>query len=229
MFRRQLMPSPLRLELPPRGALTPNNDVDPLAFYYKPIVGRVFRARIDLGLGLLRGPYDRLLEVGYGSGLLLPTLAKISTKLAGLDLEPEPKGLLPYLEKHGAGHAQLARGDVRAIPFAISSFDCVIAFSIFEHLSGEALQAGLSSVGKVLRPGGDFLIGCPAVHAAMSAAFTAIGFSGIDHHHVSDLSTILAAADEHFVVEEIAAWPPVVGNRLPLGWAPYTAVRLRRR
>ena len=44
---------PLRLDLPPRGTLTPNNDVDPLAFYYKPVVGRVFRARIDLGLGLL--------------------------------------------------------------------------------------------------------------------------------------------------------------------------------
>ena len=38
----------LRLELPPRGALRPNNDVDPLAFYYKTVVGRIFRATTGL-------------------------------------------------------------------------------------------------------------------------------------------------------------------------------------
>lgn len=222
-------PLALRLELPPRGALRPNNDVDPLAFYYKPLVGRIFRARIDLGLGLLRGPYERLLEVGYGSGLLLPTLGKITRELAGLDLEPRPAGLVEHLQRNGAGHAVLEQGDVRAIPFPAGSFDCVVAFSIFEHLGDASLAEGLAEVARVLRPGGHFLVGCPAVHAAMSAAFAAIGFSDIDHHHVSDLQTILFSAARHFVVEETAAWPPLVGDRLPLGWAPYSAVRLRRR
>ncbi len=219
----------LRLELPPRGALRPNNDVDPLAFYYKPLVGRIFRARIDLGLGLLRGRYRHLLEVGYGSGLLLSTLCKITDQIAGLDLEPQPPGLVEYLHRQGAGHAVLQQADVRAIPFPDESFDCVVAFSIFEHLEGDALRCGLSEIARVLSPGGDFLVGCPAVHAAMSAAFAAIGFSGIDHHHVSNLASILAAADEHFELEQSAAWPPVVGARLPLGWAPYSAVRLRLR
>jgi len=30
-------------------------------------------------------------------------------------------------------------------------------------------------------------------------------------------------------VERTAAWPPLVGERLPVGWAPYSAARLRRR
>jgi SAM-dependent methyltransferase len=170
-----------------------------------------------------------LLEVGYGSGLLLPTLSKISDQIAGLDLEPQPPGLVEYLHRNGTGHAVLEQGDVRAIPFPPESFDCVVAFSIFEHLEGAALTDGMSEVARVLQPGGHFLIGCPAVHAAMSAAFAAIGFSDIDHHHVSDLPAILLAASRHFVVEETTAWPPLVGDRLPLGWAPYSAVRLRRR
>ena len=219
---------PLRLDLPPRGTLTPNNDVDPLAFYYKPIVGRVFRARIDLGLGLLTGPYEALLEVGYGSGLLLPTLAKVAKVVEGLDLEPPPRGLDAFLAARKV-RVELVQGDVRAIPLPESRFDCVVAFSIFEHLGGLALDEGLAEIARITRPGGTFLVGCPAVHRAMSAAFAAIGFSGIDHHHVSDLGTILAAADRHFVVEAQAAWPPLVGEVLPLGWAPYSAVRLRRR
>jgi SAM-dependent methyltransferase len=220
-------PMSLRLDLPPRGTLTPNNDVDPLAFYYKPVVGRVFRARIDLGLALLEGPYDDLLEVGYGSGLLLPTLAKVSRNVTGLDLEPTPPGLPAYLERKGA-HATFAQGDVRTMPFPDESFDCVVAFSIFEHVQGAVLEDGLAEVARVLRPGGTFLIGCPAVHRAMSAAFAAIGFADVDHHHVSDLATIVRTARRLVEVEDTAAWPPVAGSLLPLGWAPYSAVRLRR-
>jgi SAM-dependent methyltransferase len=222
------MPGPLRLELPPRGALTPNNAVDPLAFYYRPLVGRIFRARIDLGLGLLDRGYEELLEVGYGSGLLLPTLAQATRRLTGVDLEPPPPGLADYLRGRGV-EAELAQGDVRELPFSAGRYDCVVAFSIFEHLGGDALERGVEEIARVLRPGGTFLLGCPAVHRAMSAAFLAIGFADIDHHHVSDLATILEAADRRFTVDAQAAWPPLVGGRLPLGWAPYSAVRLRLR
>src|SRR5688572_14105731 len=157
------MSAPLRLELPPRGTLTPNNDVDPLAFYYKPVVGRVFRARIDLGLSLLDDRYDSLLEIGYGSGLLLPTLARATGRLLALDLEPPPPGLEGFLRGRGV-EATLLRGDVRAIPLPDREADCVVAFSIFEHVGGAALDQGLGEVARVLRPGGTFLVGCPAVH-----------------------------------------------------------------
>ena len=61
----------LRLELPPRGSLAPNSDVDPLKYYYAPVIGRVFRARIDLGLSLLDGAgrYGRLLDVSKAERL----------------------------------------------------------------------------------------------------------------------------------------------------------------
>ncbi len=45
---------PLRLGLPAPGTLAPIGESDPLRFYYKPLVGRIFQARINLGLGLLR-------------------------------------------------------------------------------------------------------------------------------------------------------------------------------
>src|SRR5262249_25069936 len=160
---KRLLVMDLRLELPPRGALRPNNDVDPLAFYYKPVVGRIFRARIDLGLGLLDRRYDELLEIGYGSGLFLPTPAPASRKLCGLDLEPAPPGLHEYMRERGV-EAELVQGNAGAMPFAKERFDCVVAFSIFEHVGGEALSSGMAEVARVLSRGGTFLVGCPAVH-----------------------------------------------------------------
>lgn len=217
----------MRLRLPPRGSIQPNNDVDPLKYYYAPLVGRVFRARIDLGLALLDGAPrpGRVLEVGYGSGLLLPTLASGAELVDGIDLASEPASVresMARLGVHNLGY--LAKGDIRRMPFSNASYDVVIAFSILEHLEAPVLAAALAEVARVLRPDGRFLVGCPAVHRAMNAAFAAIGFRGIEHHHVSSIHDVLHAAPAAgFSVEKTATLPPGV----PLGLAPYNAVLLR--
>jgi len=97
----------LKLDLPPAGTLVPNNDVDPLRFYYRPLIGRVFRARIDAGLALLSGRYRRLLEIGYGSGLLMPTLARV--------LEPGGALLIGCPAIHRAMNAAIAAIGFRGI------------------------------------------------------------------------------------------------------------------
>ena len=222
------MTGPLRLRLPPPGTLSPNNAVDPLRFYYRPLVGRLFTARIDVGLRLLPGRFARLLEVGYGSGLLLPTLATIADALYGVDLEPEPPALRPQLQRIGVQVEALAQADVGALPFRDAYFDGAVAFSILEHLKAPALARALVELGRVLQPGGSLLVGCPAVHRAMNLAFAALGFQGIQDHHFSGIGQILAAAAPHFTLERRACLPSVLAAA-PNGWAPYTAVLLRRR
>jgi SAM-dependent methyltransferase len=219
----------LRLRLPPRGALVPNNDVDPLRFYYRPLIGKIFTARINLGLRLIEGRFRRLLEVGYGSGLLIPTLCSQSDELYGVDLEREPPQLRAALERLGARPKGLVQADVRSLPFSDGYFDGVVAFSILEHLERAALDKALGELARVLEPGGRLLVGVPAVHRAMNAAFLAIGFRDIGHHHFSGMADILATARPFFSIERRAALPQPVGDLLPLGWAPYGAVLLRKR
>lgn len=218
----------LRFQLPPRGALRPNNAADPLPYYYKPLVGRLFAARLDVGLGLLGGRFERLLEIGYGSGLLLPTLARVTDALVGVDREPEPPGLRAALERLGVQPAALVQADVQALPFSDGEFDGVVAFSILEHLSAAELTRAAAELARVLRPGGRLLVGCPAVHRAMNAAFAAIGFRGIAQHHLSGLPEVVRACAPHFTVEKRAALPRLF-DRAPLGWAPYGAILFRRR
>jgi SAM-dependent methyltransferase len=217
------------LQLPPAGTLTPIDDVDPLRFYYKPLIGRIFRARIDVGLSLLEGRYRRVLEIGYGSGLLIPTLSSISAEVHGVDIEPEPAGLRARLEGLGTPVRDLKQSDVQQLPYPDAYFDAVIAFSIFEHLKPAELAPAMRQVARVLEPRGTFLIGCPAVHRAMNAAFAAIGFSGIDQHHFSSIVDVLDAAESQFDLEKRATLPGPLGRLLPLGWAPYTAALLRKR
>lgn len=217
------------LQLPPAGTLTPIDDVDPLRFYYKPLIGRIFRARIDVGLSLLEERYRRILEIGYGSGLLIPTLSSIADEVYGVDIEPEPAGLRARLQQLGASVRDLQQSDVQLLPYPDAHFDGVIAFSIFEHLKAKELGPAMRQVARVLAPRGTFLVGCPAVHRAMNAAFAAIGFPGIEQHHFSSIVDVLEAAKPLFQVERRATLPGPLGRVLPLGWAPYTAVLLRKR
>jgi SAM-dependent methyltransferase len=216
------------LQLPPRGMLTPNSDVDPFKYYYTPLVGRIFSARLQIGLDLIEGHFQRLLEIGYGSGLLMPTLSKVTDELYGADLLPEPPGLRDRLKQLGVQPKELVQADIRKLPFADGKFDGVVAFSILEHLKADELRGALAELARVLQPGGKLLVGCPAVHKVMNAAFAAIGFANIEDHHFSSIRDVIHASRRDFTVEKRASLPRLL-DWAPAGWAPYSAVLFQKK
>ena len=160
-----------------------NGPTDPIEYYRRPLVGRIFRERINRGLRLLpERRFARALEVGYGSGAVLLSLAPGVDELHGLDLDADPKVVTSILESRGM-KADLRQGSVYELPYESNSFDLAVSFSMFEHL--HEYPKGLAEVARVLRPGGLFLLGMPAVNRLMEAGFLAIGFKGINDHHVT--------------------------------------------
>jgi len=160
-----------------------NGPTDPIEYYRKPLIGRVFRERINRGLRLLPNRrFGRALELGYGAGAVLLSLAPSVDELHGLDLDADPALVQPLLEARGY-RADLRQGSVYELPYADEMFELVVSFSMFEHL--HEYEKGLAEVARVIRPGGLFLLGMPAVNKLMEAAFLAIGFKGINDHHVT--------------------------------------------
>ena len=156
---------------------------DPVEFYRRPLVGWLFRERINMGLRMLTRPaYERALEVGYGAGAVLLTLAPRVATLDGLDLDAEPEPVRALLERRGFS-AALVRASVYELPYGDAAFDLVVCFSVFEHLHD--FERALREVHRVLMPGGEFLLGMPAVNKMMESGFRIIGFKGIEDHHVT--------------------------------------------
>jgi cyclopropane fatty-acyl-phospholipid synthase-like methyltransferase len=178
--------------------LSPTGPTDPIVYYRRPIVGRLFLERVNMGLRMLSGRrFNRLLEIGYGAGAVLLAMSSVADEVHGLDLDADPSGVSAFLRQRGCS-ATLAKGDVRSLPYENDFFDLVISFSVFEHIGN--YREALREVGRVLRPGGIFLLGMPAVHKAMALAFRAIGFKGIDHHHVTaprDVSAVFSECGFH--------------------------------
>jgi SAM-dependent methyltransferase len=210
----------VKFQLPGKGALAAG-PVDPLAYYYKPVVGSLYRARLDTALALLQPPYERILELGYGSGILMPTLASLGGRVHGLDLEAEPSEVSPRLARLGV-QAELVKGDASRLPFPDEHFDLVVAMSIFEHIA--ELGPVIASVRRVLKPGGHLLVGMPRVDRLMEGLFPLIGFKGINDHHVTTYRQFLRAAHGELELSKLKLMP---------GWAPawaglYYGMLLRR-
>jgi len=181
------------LQLTPRllEGLVTNGPTDPIAYYRRPFVGWFFRRRINLGLRMIADRhYAKALEVGYGAGAVLLAIAARVDELHGIDLDADPAPVQAWLAQHGRS-ARLLKCSVYELPYEAGGFDLVVCFSVFEHL--HQYEQGLHEVARVLKPGGRFLLGMPAVNTMMDLGFRAIGFKGIDDRHVTPPRAVASA------------------------------------
>jgi 2-polyprenyl-3-methyl-5-hydroxy-6-metoxy-1,4-benzoquinol methylase len=176
----------MKLFLPDRGMLKPNNEHDPLPFYYRPLLGLLYRKRLQMGLDLLPESGSTVLEVGVGSGILIPTLTAKFPAYTGADLVLAEG--LPPLVAQGC-QAQFVRADLLVesdLPEA--RFDVVVCLSVLEHIADTDRAA--ASLARTLAKGGTLVAGYPMVNRLMAGFFRTIGFANIEAHHVASASAI---------------------------------------
>lgn len=207
---------PVRFQLPAPGRLRPNNARDPLPYYYRPLTGWLYRHRLQMGLDFLPETGRRVLEVGVGSGILVPTLTARYASYVGTDLELAPG--LPALVAPGCD-ASFRAADLLATDEAHgalppAAFDAIVCFSVLEHIAdADAAARGLA---RALAPGGTLVTGYPMVSRLMTHAFAAIGYPNIDEDHVSPPARIAAALGRVLRPVGRAAFPPLAPVRLAL-------------
>jgi len=179
----------LPLELPPEGVLRPNDENDPLPYYYDRWVGWIYRRRLQMGLDLLPPGGRRVLEVGVGSGVLVPTLTRRYPDYTGTDLTLAAG--LDALVAPGCRATFRSADLLRDDDLPAAAFDVVVCFSVLEHIRDcDGAARGLA---RVLAPGGTLVTGYPMVSRLMAGAFRLIGFANIEDHHVSPPPQIAAA------------------------------------
>ncbi len=201
--------------------LPKNGPTDPIEYYRRPWVGWLFRERINRGLRLLSNRrFSRALEVGYGAGAVQIALAGGVSELHGIDLDADASQVTESLKIRKC-RSSLRQGNVYDLPYENEFFDLVVSFSVFEHL--KEYDRALSQVVRVLKPGGLFLLGMPAVNKMMEAGFYAIGTRGINDHHVTTPQEVAAHAKKIGLNESAShpldfPLPRPLGVRLYYNW-----------
>ncbi len=183
--------------LPPKGVLTPNGRYDPLPSYYQPIIGYFYCKRIKQALSLLTPPYKSILEIGYGSGILIPTLYSISNDIVGVDKLSDPKIVKSNLERMNC-RPLLMKELAHNINFPENRFELVVSIGTFEHILLNKIEILLEKIFKILVPGGHLLVGMPQINKIMNKSLSIIGYPGIEEHHVTGHEDFINAARNHF-------------------------------
>jgi 2-polyprenyl-3-methyl-5-hydroxy-6-metoxy-1,4-benzoquinol methylase len=169
--------------------LVPNNEFDPLPYYYRPVVGHLYRHRLRMGLGLVPDAGRRVLEVGVGSGILVPSLTAGFPEYLGTDLLLAP-GIGSLVSPGCQASFQVADLlDPNAVP--AGAFDVVVCLSVLEHIADP--YAAARCLARALAPGGTLVTGYPMVNRFMAMCFRTLGFGRIEDHHVTTPARITTA------------------------------------
>lgn len=185
-----------KLKLLPRGSYVPAKDeTDPLRFYYWPIFGRMYRRRVELALTeCVRG--QRVLEVGYGSGVSFINLSEKYAEVHGIDLFTDTEANTSFWKQQGI-NAILRNGNLLDLPYQAETFDTVLLISILEHLKVVEQATAMKEVHRVLKPGGQMVYGVPVERPLMETVFGLLG-SKIREHHFSTEKDVFKAASAIF-------------------------------
>ena len=207
--------------MPSQANLFHVNEEADVENYYRPLVGYMYRKRLEMGLQMLEANrYGKALEIGYGSGVSFKTLNSFCDDLYGVDLHPNMAKVEESGRREGF-HANLRQGDILDLPYPDSTFDLVLCFSTMEHI--RETDRAIGQITRVLKPTGTAIVGFPTVGKLMDVLFRAIGFDEVEEHHVSDHRKILASCSKLMRVEGVRRLPPFV----PLSAALYVVCKCR--
>lgn len=216
--------NPPRLKLLRREDYVGVNNLDPIRYYRWPVFGAMYRRRVELCLGECRGG-ERILEIGFGTGLTFLNLSEMYREIHGLDLTADTVAVQSAFAARQI-KTDLRQGNVLQMPYENGFFDTVLLISILEHLKPpEQLQA-FGEIRRVLKPGGQVVYGVPIERPLMVFMFRMLGHD-IRKEHFSTEKDVSAAADKVLTrvrLQQMRSRPPIFGPVYEVGHFTSSAI-----
>jgi ubiquinone/menaquinone biosynthesis C-methylase UbiE len=138
-------------------------------------------------LGL--GPRDRVLEVGFGNGKLIPALLALGPGLACTGIDISETMLAEAIAFNQAlvetRKIDLRLASVEAMPFPAAAFDRAVSVNTFNFVPHP--EQALGELHRVLRPEGVLVLAGITPEAAASLPIVQHGFRIYDHPRVEEM------------------------------------------
>jgi len=117
---------------------------------------------VEFAERLKAGGYNRVLDIGCGSGRHVVHMAQANMEIYGLDNSPAALRLAGEWLAEQAQAARLIQADARQpLPFRNHVFDALISTQVIHHACLATVQATAGEIARVVRPGGVILVSVP--------------------------------------------------------------------
>lgn len=202
------------MKLLPRENLIKTGPVDEGDWVYRPVVGEIARMRFRMILNLLGdGKLDRLLEIGYGSGVFLPELGKRCRELHGIDVHTMPDAVTQELAKVKTT-AILKTAGAESIPYPDDYFDAAVAVSSLEFVSD--LEAVCGEIQRVLKPSGRFIFVTPGTSKVLDLGLKLLTGNDAEKDFSGRRQIVIPTTRKYFQFRRTLTAPPLIGSLLRL-------------
>lgn len=203
-----------KIHLLSQDALVRTGPVDHADWNYKPVLGWVQRQRFRLALSLLPlAPISRILEIGYGSGIFLPELARHCEELHGIDIHGRNEEIAEKLLRQDAS-AHLHKAAAEAMPFEDGYFDVAVAVSSLEFVLD--VPAASLEIARVLRTNGSFILVTPGHSPAADLALRLVTGESAKRDYGERRESLMHSVLEQFCVSEKSLFPSRGGSVISL-------------
>ena len=196
--------------IPPKNILAKTSPSDPIEWYYKPIFGYAYRKRLALALDALGDNHDKLLEVGYASGILLRELFRHCKELHATDIHKNISPVQDMLKLENVS-AKLTVGSILELEYDSDIFDALICLSVLEFMNKNDLEVALKEVHRVTKSGGRIILGFPKYSKTSDLIFRLFGLKPVDLYHCSYMDIEMAIKNE-FPNAQFSLWPSIPNN-----------------
>jgi len=197
------------------------------AYYSRnPLIREIYFSRLRKVLEMAdekRG--QKILDLGTGSGVLIPSLGKYN-KVYAIDREKMFIKKAKKIAKMSNVKAICIRQDISSkLPFKNSFFDAVFCVSVLEHI--EDLDKVMKEVKRIIKPGGLFIVGLPIERFLVKSAFNIFGIKQHeDRGHISDFADINKKLKKYFDIERTEKIP---FNLFPDALSLYIVFKCRKK
>ncbi len=220
----------MKLQLPALTNLMPIAKTDPeqklytsrryyTKFFRIPYLKRIKMVIKSLG----KQKYNRLLDIGFGSGFLLPELSRHCDKLYGVDLHKNIPLVKDMLGKEGV-EAKILSGNILNLPFQNESFDCILALSVLELV--DDIENSIMEIKRIARDNATIIIGMPFLNKITEICYDKVIRS--KYHrivHKSDHFKIINFANKYLNIDKTLVYPFF----LPINYALFCVLKAHKR
>ena len=195
-----------KYDLKPLFIARPDQRDYTLKRYFHPWQKFPYLARFKIVLKLLgEEKFDNFLDAGFGSGIFIPELKKITQNLYGIDLHPEVD-LVKKIINNKRIPVNLQKADLTNLPFPENFFDGILCLSVLEFVSD--IEKAISEMKRVTKPGATIIIGVPVLNPLTNFIYTrVVKFKNHLLAHKTSQQEVLTEINKYLKIAQIVRYP----------------------